>query len=288
MKKILIGFIGVLAIGALVYSLYRTQGDPYEKTKSIDAVGIEQIEVENDSWNIEVKAAKSEKITVTAKGKQKNKETEPVTVEQQGDKLVVKQTKESGVLSGISIGKNGKVTIEIPENRLKTIVVKSSDGDIELEKIAADKFAFSNGSGNLKLKGVSVGEGNIDLKDGQVKLENSTFESLKSAAGSGDTTITNVQSPKMDINSTDGIVSIEDATEGELLNVQSKSGDITVSYKEAPVSLRLVANSNTSDLEVGLEHMKKTKETENTVKGKIGDGANQAKLTSKDGKVSVK
>ncbi|WP_326351240.1 DUF4097 family beta strand repeat-containing protein [Bacillus siamensis] len=69
----------------------------------------------------------------------------------------------------------------------------------------------------------------------------------------------------------DGTVSIKDITKGKSLSVNTKSGDIGVSYKKAPTSLAVFAQSN-SDVTLDLDDGVKLK------KGEIGAGSNKVSL----------
>lgn len=97
-----------------------------------------------------------------------------------------------------------------------------------------------------------------------------------------------VRRPEMIIASNDGEVSIKAAEEGRLLRVETESGDIAVSYKTPPASLKLTANSGSSDIRARLDGFKETRRTEQSVEGTIGDASNTLKLVSQDGTISVK
>lgn len=274
-------------IGGLIYSFNGKGTDSFQKEKSFDSAIIEEIEINNESWNIVLKHTESKRITITAEGKQKDKKSDPVTIENKGNKIVVNQLGEKEGLQGFSFGKSGTISISIPDNEIETITLSNSNGDIAMKNIATNTLVVSNDSGSETITGLSAEKGRFTSKDGELKLENSSFKELIVASKAGDSYITSVTSPKMKITSTDGEVSVKDAEEGESLFVETKSGDITVSYKTAPTSLQFTANSDSADITVGLDN-KEIKNTEKSKEGRIGDASNKVKLLSTYGTIIIK
>lgn len=137
------------------------------------------------------------------------------------------------------------------------------------------------------MEGLSADKGEFTSKDGELNLKNSLLHELIVTSTSGDSYITGVTSPEMNITSTDGEVSIRELQEGKSLRVETKSGDITVSYKAAPASLMLTTNSDSSDINVDLDGFREKESTEKTKAGMIGDGANKLELISKNGTIQV-
>ena len=149
-------------------------------------------------------------------------------------------------------------------------------------------MVLTNHSGSADLEGLSADHGEFTSIDGDIQLTNSSLNELTVTTGSGGSYITNVTSPEMIIASNDGEVSIKAAEEGRLLRVETESGDIAVSYTTPPASLKLTANSGSSDISARLDGFKETRRTEQSVEGTIGDASNTLELVSQDGTISVK
>ncbi len=96
-----------------------------------------------------------------------------------------------------------------------------------------------------------------------------------------------IDSSNVKITSKDGTVSIKDITEGKSLSVNTKSGDIGVSYKKAPTSLAVFAQSN-SDVTFDLDGLNKSHDGVKLKKGEIGAGSNKVSLSSEDGSIKVR
>ncbi|WP_326093244.1 DUF4097 family beta strand repeat-containing protein [Paenibacillus lautus] len=138
------------------------------------------------------------------------------------------------------------------------------------------------------IEGLSADKGEFTSKDGDLKLKDSSLNELTVTTSSGGCYITGVTSPAMNITSTYGEVAVKEIEEGELLRVETQSGDIAVSYKTPPASLKLTANSNSSDISVNLDGFKEQQATEKTVEGTIGDASHTLELSSHAGTITVK
>ncbi len=154
--------------------------------------------------------------------------------------------------------------------------------------VISEELSISTDSGTKIIKGLSADKGTITSKDGELSIVDSIINELTIASTNSDSYITRVNSPKTKITSTSGEVFMKEIIEGKSLFVETASGDITISYKEAPKSLGLIANSESSDISVNLEGYQKEKHTNNLKKGKIGDASNKLELISKEGIITVK
>ncbi|MGE8203612.1 DUF4097 family beta strand repeat-containing protein [Heyndrickxia sp. NPDC080065] len=289
MKKTLAAItIVLIAIGGSACSIKDVGKKNVEIKKSFAVDRINEIEINNESWDVEFKHTESKKITIAAEGKQLDKEKDPVTIENDGNKIIVKQQDKKGGRQGFSFGKKGTILISIPQNGVDTITLNNSDGDIKMKDVTTKNIVILNEAGSEKIEGLSADKGKFTSKDGEVQLNHSSLKELTVDSTAGDIYMKSVISPKMKITSTDGEVSIKDTKEGESLFIETKSGDITVTYKEAPTSLTLTANSDSSDITVALDHFNRKNNTEKSKEGSIGDGANKVELLSKNGIINVK
>ncbi|MGE6365413.1 DUF4097 family beta strand repeat-containing protein [Bacillus paramycoides] len=289
MKKIILASTAVIVIGGLAFCLKGVGAKSFEKENSFEVDRIEEIEINKESWNIEIKNTKSKKITIAVEGKQEDKKKDPVTIKDDEKKIVVNQKdQKGGFFEGFSFGKKGTIYISIPEDGIDTITMKNSSGDIKMNDVTTKNLVISNGSGTGKIEGLSANKGKFISKDGEFSLKNSSLKELNIASTTGDNYITNVNSPEIKVTSKDGEVSIKDIKEGKSLFVETKSGDIAVSYKKAPTSLAFTANSDSSDITVNLDGFKKRKNTGNLIEGMIGNGTNKVELLSRKGVINVK
>lgn len=222
-------------------------------------------------------------------GSNKKKQNAPVEIKEDGKKInVLQRDTEEGFLKNISIGDKGTIRIAIPNNTVHTIGINNSNGDININDLTTKDITISSESGYKAIKGLVADKGEFTSQDGELKMMDSTVNELTIAATNGDSYITSVNSPKTKITSTSGEVLMKEISEGKALFVETASGDITISYKEAPKSLELIANSDSSDISVNLEGYQKEEHTDQLKKGKIGDASNKLELISNGGIITVK
>ncbi|MGD2435841.1 DUF4097 family beta strand repeat-containing protein [Bacillus velezensis] len=288
MKKIIASCAVLIVIGGIVLSLYKTDTKNFKKNVSYDVEKIDTLKVCTDSWDVKFKKSNSNKVTISAEGKKKDKA--PVTFQGDEGDLVVsqKEQKNGGFLDGFTFGKQGgTIYINVPDSGMNNIEITNKDGTIQLSEISAENIVVDNHSGDEKINNVSAHTGKFSSKDGALSVEDSSFEKLNITSASGDNEMKEIHSSNVKITSKDGAVSIKDITEGKSLSVNTKSGDIGVSYKKAPTSLEVFAQSN-SDVTFDLDGLNKSHDGVKLKKGEIGTGDNKVSLSSEDGSIKVR
>nr|WP_307226968.1 DUF4097 family beta strand repeat-containing protein [Bacillus chungangensis] len=278
-------FVAFIAIGGLALSVKEAGGKSFKKKYSFEAGSVEEVEINNESWDIAFKNTEVKKVIIAVEGKRQDKKNDPVTIKHSEKKMTVNQ--EDQGIEGFSFGKKGTIYISIPKGEIDAIILNNKFGDIRMNDVTTKNIVISNDSGAEKIERLSADNGKFVSKEGELRLKDSSLKELTIASTTGDNYLAGVISPKMKITSTDGEVLIKDTKEGKSLLVETKSGDITVSYKEAPTSLTLAANSDSSDITIDLEGFKKKQHTEKSKEGTIGDGLNKLGLLSKHGTINV-
>ncbi|MFB7156470.1 DUF4097 family beta strand repeat-containing protein [Lysinibacillus sp. NPDC056232] len=290
MKKAIIALIFVIAVGGVFFTLKINGEKSITEEQSFDVEQIKELELNIESWDIALENTESDKLTIEFEGKQQQKQQDnPVEIKKDGNKVkVLQQDTEKGAMKNFSFGKKDTIHISMPKNAVSKIALKNSYGDIKINNIETGELSISTDSGAKIIKGLSADKGTITSKDGELSIVDSSLNELTITATNGDSYITRVNSAKTKITSTSGEVLMKEIIEGKALFVETASGDITLSYKEAPKSLELIANSESSDINVNLEGYQKGKHTEKLKKGKIGDASNELELISKEGIITVK
>jgi len=289
-KKAIIALIFVIAVGGILFTLKINGEKSITEEQSFDVEQIEELEINIESWNIALENTESDKLTIEFDSKEQQKQqSNPVEIKKDGNKVkVLQQDTEKGAMKNFSFGKKDTIHISIPKNAVKKIALKNSYGDIKINNIETEELSISTDSGAKSIKGLSADKGTITSKDGELSIVDSSLNELTIAATNGDSYITRVNSPKTKITSTSGEVFMKEIIEGKALFVETASGDITISYKEAPKSLGIIANSESSDISVNVEGYQKEKHTDQLKTGKIGDASNKLELISKEGIITVK
>ncbi|WP_439874217.1 DUF4097 family beta strand repeat-containing protein [Bacillus mycoides] len=287
-KKIIVIAILFLTIASAIFGFKTFQGKDFTKEKSFEINHIKEIEVDNENWDVEFKSTDANKIVISAQGKRVDKEIDPVEIEHEGNKVIVKQKQKAArFFNGFTFRKKNSISIAIPKKKIDKIVLNNKSGDVKISDIEVKNIVTESESGDEMVVGLSAEKGEFISQSGELAVKDSSVQELNIKSTTGDNYITNVSNSNMNITSTSGEVLLKDMKEGKSLFVETKSGDIGVRYKGVPTSLKLTAKSNSSDVIVNVKGLKKDKNTEKIKEGTIGDVKNEVKILSKTGAIYI-
>ncbi|MEK0223067.1 DUF4097 family beta strand repeat-containing protein [Bacillus proteolyticus] len=288
LKKIIVIAILFLTIASVVFGFKTFQGKDFKKEKSFEINNIKEIEVDNENWDIEFKSTDGNKIVISAQGQRVDNDLEPVKIENDGKKIVIKQKQKAiRFFNGFTFRKKNSISIAIPKKEIDKIVLNHKSGDVKISDIVVKSIVTKGKSGDEMILGLSAEKGEFISQSGELAVKDSSVQELNIKSTTGDNYITNVNNFNMNINSTSGEVLLKDMTEGKSLFVETKSGDIGVRYKGVPASLKLTAKSNSNDIMVNVNGLKKDKNTEKIIEGIIGDATNEVKILSETGAIYI-
>lgn len=286
LKKIIVIAILFLTIASVIFGFKTFQRKDFKKEKSFEINHIKEIEVDNENWDIEFKSTDANKIVISAQGKRVDKEIDPIEIEQAGNKVIVKQKqKVTRFFNGFTFRKKNSICIAIPKKEIDKIVLNNKSGDVKISDIEVKNIVTESESGDEMVVGLSAEKGEFISQSGELAVKDSSVQELNIKSTTGD--ITSVSNSNINITSTSGEVLLKDMKEGKSLFVETKSGDIGVRYKGVPTSLKLTAKSNSSDVMVNVNGLKKDKNTEKIKAGTIGDAKNEVKILSKTGAIYI-
>ncbi|PFO69341.1 hypothetical protein COJ86_16235 [Bacillus cereus] len=288
MKKIIVIAILFLTIASAVFGFKVFQGKDFKKEKSFEINDIKEIEVDNEYWDVEFKSTDANKIVISAQGQRVDKEMDPVEIEHEGNKVVIKQKqKATRFFNGFTFKKKNSISIAIPKKEIDKIVLNNKSGDVKISDIVVKSIVTKGKSGDEMIVGLSADKGEFTSESGDLMLKDSSLQEVNITSTTGDNYVKNIKNKDMNITSTSGEVLLKDMTEGKSLFVETKSGDIGVRYKGVPTSLKLTAKSNSSDVMVNVKGLKKNKNTEKVKEGTIGDAKNKVEILSKTGAIYI-
>ena len=288
MKKIIVIAILLITIASVTFGFKTFQGKDFKKEQSFEINEIKEIEVDNENWDIEFKSTDANKIVISAQGQRVDKEMDPVEIEHEGNKVVIKQKqKATRFFNGFTFKKTNSISIAIPKKEIDKIVLNNKSGDVKISDIVVKSIVTKGKSGDEMIVGLSADKGEFTSESGDLMLKDSSLQEVNITSTTGDNYVKNIKNKDMNITSTSGEVLLKDMTEGKSLFVETKSGDIGVRYKGVPTSLKLTAKSNSSDVMVNVKGLKKDKNTEKVKEGTIGDAKNKVEILSKTGAIYI-
>ncbi|MGE7883377.1 DUF4097 family beta strand repeat-containing protein [Bacillus sp. NPDC094077] len=288
MKKIIVIAILFITIASVFFGFKTFHRKDFKKENSFEINNIKEIEVDNENWDIEFISTDSNKIVISAQGQQVDKDLDPVKIENDGNKIMIKQKqKVTRFFNGFTFRKKNIISISIPKKEIDKIALNNKSGNVKISDIVVKSIVTKSKSGDEMFAGLSAEKGEFTSESGDLILKDSSLQEVNVASTTGDNYVKNVKNENMSITSTSGEVLLKDMTEGKSLFVETKSGDIGVRYKDAPTSLKLTAKSNSTDIMVDLNGLKKDKNTEKIKEGTIGDATNKVKVVSETGVIYI-
>ncbi|MFE6587972.1 DUF4097 family beta strand repeat-containing protein, partial [Bacillus mobilis] len=111
-KKIIVIAILFITIASAVFGFKTFRGKDFKKEKSFEISNIKEIEVDNENWDIEFKSTDANKIVISAQGQRADKDLDPVKIENDGNKIIVKQKqKATRFFNGFTFKKKNSISI---------------------------------------------------------------------------------------------------------------------------------------------------------------------------------
>ncbi len=189
--------------------------------------------------------------------------------------------------SRFSLGKEGEVTVYVPDTLEETITIKNGSGDMEIDSLVAFKLTLDNSSSYIEMNNVTADVLEITSSSGDVKLSGSKVDDFQISTSSGYVTWENTESGHIFITTKSGEVNASGLGEQTNAEVSTGSGDIGISYGTQPQNLSFKISFGSDNVSVGFEDASYITETSACKQGKIGDGTYSLTANSDSGIVVV-
>lgn len=252
-----------------------------------DTESISAINMQIDSWQLKIMTSLDEDVHVSLDGGTEKGAKAPMIDVQDGVLDIVQTDSEENAVSQFSLGKEGEVTVYIPDALKGAVTIKNGSGDMEIDSLVASKITIDNSSGYAELNNVTAEALEILSSSGDVKLSNGNITDFQIDTSSGYVTLKNTVSENISIVTKSGEVNISGLAEQTNTGISTSSGDIGISYKTQPQNLSFKISSGSDDVSVRLDSASYTTETSACKQGKIGNGDYSLTVNSDSGTVVV-
>ncbi len=259
-----------------------------DSNKEFSADDISKIVMDISSWNIEVLVSSDDKIHVEYKGEAES--SSDVQMAQKDNTLMIQQDdgSEKNVAKQFSFGEAGKITLHIPQNIKILWEINNGSGEVELEAVAISEFSLNNDSGYIAMSGLTAESAKINSQTGDIKITDSSFMDSDIHVKSAYVTLKNTDIGKADILTGSGEVNINSINAYSSLDVETDSGDISLSHETMPDNLSYNISSGSDDVTVQFQNAEYTTNTDGCKQGNVGNGQNNLSIMSDSGTVIVK
>ena len=249
---------------------------------------VKKIKIDNNSWDLLFKSSHDDEIHVETSGKD-DKSEKPVDIGLEKGVLHVTQNDASdSFIGGFTFGSRNKIIVYLPKYLSSPINVENKNGDITMENVSLSDLKLSNSSGNQKIINVKLDNASLTSESADTTIKDSSIKKLQAESKSGGLYFTNVSDNEIYASTGSGEIVFKDFTEHQASDINTDSGDISVSYKIKPASLKLSVTSKSKDVSVRLDDLKLEVDTEGKKEGAIGRRNNSLKISSDTGTINIR
>jgi DUF4097 and DUF4098 domain-containing protein YvlB len=230
---------------------------------------VKKININNNSWDLLFKSSQDNQIHVETSSKD-DKSEKPIDIGLENGALNITQNDDSSNFKdGFTFGSRNKVMVYLPKDLSSPVNVENKNGDITIQNVSISDLKLTNSSDDITIKDSSIKKLQAESKSGGLYITNVSDNEIYVSTGSGD-------------------IVFKDFTEHQASDIKTGSGDISVSYKTKPTSLKLSVTSNSKDISVHLDDLKLEEDTKGKKEGTIGVGNNSLKADSNTGAINIR
>lgn len=256
-------------------------------SETYDTESISAINMQIDSWQLKIMSSSDEDVHVSLDGGTEKGAKAPMADVQDGVLDIVQTDSEESAVGQFSFGKEGEVTVYVPDTIKGAITIKNGSGDMKIDSLVVSKLAIDNSSGYAELNHVTAETLEISSSSGDLKLSNGNIADFQISTSSGYVTLKNTESEDISIATKSGEVNIFGLGEQTNAGISTGSGDIGISYATQPQNLSFKISSGSEDISVRLDGASYTTETYACKQGEIGGGSYSLNVNSDGGTVVV-
>lgn len=160
------------------------QNEKVSLSETYDAENISAINMQTDSWQLKIMTSADDDVHVTLDGGAAKGAKAPSAEIQDSVLNIVQAESEDTVLSQFSLGKEGEVTVYVPDTLEGTVTIKNGSVDMEIDSLIASKLTIDNSSGYIEMNNVTTDVVEIASSSGDVKLSDGKIDDFQISTSS--------------------------------------------------------------------------------------------------------
>lgn len=263
--------------------------DKVMEKKDYAANEVISLQLDVDTWNVDIMASSDEKIHVSFGGSVLKSEDKPESNLKDGVlNIFQKDADDEKLQDQIALGKKGQITLYLPSEYTIPISISNGIGDIEVSSIAVTEFKLDNDAGYVTFLDFTAEQLEALSVSGDITVKNSEISDIEVATSSGYTQINSLLYNTAKLTTKSGEVNISKVSPNTDVTIQTGSGDINVIYQTTPDNLEFGITTGSKDISTSFAEASYTKETSGCRQGTIGNGQYKLKINSDNGTVVVK
>jgi len=227
---------GIAAIILVTTGSFSVVTEQIDKTKNFSAEGVEKVNIDIVSTDINIIASDGENIKVHFYGEVSTnirKDIPELAAYVSGDQLYIEIIHPKTIFIGVNIWRTN-MDIYIPGNSIDDIEINTVSADTNIEDLEIDDFVYSSVSGDFKARSLFARDlklestsGSFDIKDyaGNIDINVTSGDIVLNGGSDNDS---------IGVITVSGAVNIEQLEEFSSMNAETTSGDVEIKlFKDA-------------------------------------------------------
>ncbi|SFJ69499.1 DUF4097 and DUF4098 domain-containing protein YvlB [Halobacillus dabanensis] len=289
MEYLFIVLIVVIIASIMVYQSSALKGMHSIHEQRIFPEEVRNILLEKMSVDVELMKAEREDVKVTLSGGVKGKDQDRFHLEtnHEGEDLRI-EVIEKDTRFGVGLWKNVTLQVEIPQERLGSLMVRTSSGDIDVKGVSTSHSTYESSSGDLTIQGLEHTNMKIQTSSGDVFLNRVQSNHAQISTGSGEVIGEHFDPGTGVFETSSGEISIKSKRLSGDMKASTSSGDFNFIVEEPPDSVSVDFQSNSGEVDVVLEGMDFEVRKNHEVLGKKAEGKVSVVAESSSGDLLVR
>lgn len=279
------------------------------QTKTADAASLTEIQAETSSIDLDLVQSEGLqlKVEIQGEGEQARKLADTIDLELRTDgEMAIISVREKRHVIVFAFGgwsNQVKAVIHLPARRFDRVAVSGKSADITARQILAGDLLLTSASGDvmaenceaknaltlrtasgdLRASGILSGDAlTAQASSGDVFLHHLSTKTLEAGTHSGDLTVSDFRGSLKAATSSGDIDLRNDRLAGDL-SLKSSSGDITVSFHEAPDAFSVRYRGSSGDGKVRISGLVYEENSDHRIVGMKGSGGYQIDARTSSG-----
>lgn len=250
---------------------------------------VRNIQMEKMSVDVELIKREREDVKVTLSGQVRGKDHDHFQLEtsQDGENLQIEVTEKENRF-GVGLWKKMTLHVEVPHERLGSLMISTSSGDIDVKGVSTSHSTYESSSGDLTIEDQEQKNLKIQTSSGDVFLNRVQSHITEISTGSGEVMGERFDPGAAVFETSSGEISIKSQRLAGDIQTSSSSGDIRVLFEEKPASILVDFKSNSGEADVDIDGMDYEVRKNNEVRGRKAEGGFSVVAESSSGDLLVR
>jgi DUF4097 and DUF4098 domain-containing protein YvlB len=272
-EYLFIVLIIVSVAGIITYQKLGMKGIHSIHEEAIFPKDVLNIQLEKVSVDVELTKSEREDVNVTLSGQVKGKYQDLFHLEtnHEGENLRIEVT-EKDTRFGVGLWENVTLQVEVPQERLGSLMVSTSSGDIDVKGVSTSHSTYETSSGDLTIEEQEQKNLKIQTSSGDVFLNRVRSHHTEISTGSGEVVGEFFDPGACVLETSSGEISIKSHRLAGDIQTSTSSGDIRLIFEEKPDSVSVDFQSSSGEADVDLDGMEFEVRKKHNVRGRKANG----------------